>query len=174
VEESIDQFDDPWTFLSWDQVLTRLFDFRTLFEDIAYIFVLLCLVDLGLSFLYFGNSRSKPAAHRIIFLTTAGIAGVLAVLAIARFGKSEALLTSYYNDATVATWGQIHFPDFDFSQFETMTHLTAAFDILLWVTAVPVMVLAVFVMVKCGGNIALRNVSLYTFFVFCGPLTPLF
>lgn len=164
VEESIGSYDSQDSFLTYDQIANRLSDISILFKDIAYVFLLLCMVDLGLSFLY-ASTRSKKG-HNMAIILTGAIALVLSALAIGRLGKMESVWTSYYNDVYVDEYGDAYeYGDFDYNQFLVLNKVASAFDIVLFVLALPLLALAIFVMVRCDPNPALRPVS----FPSCSP-----
>jgi hypothetical protein len=59
------------TFWTVDHIQIRIYDVSSLFEDIGNIFLLYCIVDLGLSFIYVSNRH--PKGHHTIRGLTAGL-----------------------------------------------------------------------------------------------------
>src|SRR4051794_20569157 len=94
--EGMDPYNYENNWATFSEVVHRLYDASIFAENIAYILLLLCVVDLGLSFLYVVH-RSKTG-HTIIMSVTGGFAVVLTALALGRFGRTEAIYTSFYND----------------------------------------------------------------------------
>ncbi|PMD29427.1 hypothetical protein L207DRAFT_445482 [Hyaloscypha variabilis F] len=125
---------DDGNWLPLDQVETRLFDVSNLIENVGHIFILFCLVDLGLSFLYVLNRN--PKGHSIIRAVIAGLGVVLFALTVAYFGKTEALRTDYYNAANNASLYSDELPDYTTPYY--LIELVAAFDILLWILSIAV------------------------------------
>jgi hypothetical protein len=137
-----------WTAL--EEVMFRSADVSAFCENISYIFLLLCMVDLGLSFLYVA-SQSKTG-HTIVMFVTGGVAIILAALEAARLGKNETIYTDLFNSENTGS-------HFDPSQFNLPSYLLAAFDIIFFLLALAVLALGIFVMVKCNGHPTLGNVG---------------
>jgi hypothetical protein len=131
-----------------------------LFEYIGNIFLLLCLVDLGLSFLYVWN-RDRTG-HSIVRIVTAGLGVVLFALAIGHFGKLEGVRTEYYNSINDSGSNSL-----DFEIYFTLRKLSAAFDILLWVASLAVLALTIYVLVISRQKTQLRQVSLFLSALLC-------
>jgi hypothetical protein len=170
LELGIDEYEDPNTLLTWDQVGARLSDISLTFKDIGYAFLLLCLIDLGLSFLY-ASTRSKKG-HNIAIIVTGVMALIICGLTIGRMGKEQSLYSTYYNDAYQDEYGEIYFPDFDFNQFHVLDEVEAALSIFLFVLSLAVLGFAIFVMVRCDPDPQLRPVSLFPYssvLLFQGP-----
>ena len=140
-------------YLTLDQIQTRLFDVGNLFENIGHIFIVFCLVDLGLSFLYVLNSSQK--GHNIVRAVVAGLGFVLFAIDLAFFGKIEALRTKYYN--AVAD------PYYDYTGFFStpyyLIQLGASFDIILWLLSVAIFAFSIYVLAVSVQNPQLRSVS---------------
>jgi hypothetical protein len=133
-----------------------------LFENLGNIFLFLCVVDLGLSFLYVWN-RHRNSHNRI-----RGMAGCLCVilftLAITHFTKIEAFRTEFYNPVNNAVYNVDNSPDYNptansFTVPYLVIQLSVAFDIMLWVASVAVATFAIHIKIISRQTTRLRNVS---------------
>ncbi|KAE9367216.1 hypothetical protein N431DRAFT_385443 [Stipitochalara longipes BDJ] len=136
------EIDTDSNYFTLDKIETRLFDVSSLFENFGHIFILLCLVDLGLSFLHVLNH--SPKGHNIIRGVVAGFGVALFALAVAYFGKIEALRTDYYNAVENSSYED--YPEF-FSVPYSLVELGAAFDILLWIASIAVAAFTIYVLI---------------------------
>jgi hypothetical protein len=147
-------WDGDGNYLTLDQIQARLFDVGSLFENFGHIFILFCLVDLGLSFLYVLNR--SPRGHNIIRGMVAGLGVILFALTVSYFGKIEALRTDYYNAVDNP------FSD-SYQEFFTIPYslieLGAAFDIILWVASIAVAAFTVYVLIVSHQTPQTRSVS---------------
>jgi len=147
---------DDGNWLPLDQVETRLFDVSNLIENVGHIFILFCLVDLGLSFLYVLNRN--PKGHNIIIRAViAGLGVVLFALTVAYFGKTEALRTDYYNAANNASLYSDELPDYTTPYY--LIELGAAFDILLWILSIAVFAFTNYILIISHATPQTRSVS---------------
>ena len=144
------------TYWILDEIQSRLFDVSWLIESIGNIFLVICIVDLGLSFLYVWNRHRK--GHNIILGVTAGLSVLLFALIIGQFAKIEAWRTSYYNGASDSGYnvspGYINFP-------YSVTQLGSAFSIILWIASLAILGFAIYVFIISRKMTQLRNVSLF-------------
>jgi hypothetical protein len=138
------------TFWTIDQIQTRLYDVSSLFEDFGNIFLLYCLVDLGLSFLQVSKGASK--GHNIVRGMTVGLAVVLFAMTVGHFGKTESWRTDYYN----AINSDIN-SDF-LERPYSIVQLTAAFDIILWIASVAVAAFTIYILIVSHETAQIRNV----------------
>jgi hypothetical protein len=145
-----------------DQIASRLFDLQWLFECTGNIILVICIVDLGLSFLYAWNGHRK--GHNIILGVTAGLGVVLFAMSIGNFAKKEAWRTSYYNGASDSDYnespGYLPFP---YSQDQ----LDVAFNIILWIASLAILGFAIYVLIISRKMTQLRNVSLFLSWFLC-------
>ena len=133
-------------FYSLEQAQSRLSDVGGLFESTGNIFLLLCLVDLGLGFLHVLNNHRT--GHIIARGVTAGLGFILFVLAAVTYGWQEDILTRYYTsnyDTENATISIIR--------------ISCAFDILLWIASLAVTALSIHVFLVSQRNVRLQRVS---------------
>jgi hypothetical protein len=147
-------WDGDGNYLTLDQIQTRLFDVSSLVENIGHIFILFCLVDLGLSFLYVLNR--SPKGHNIIRGMVAGLGVVLFALTVAYFGKMETLRTEYYNavdNSFSDSYGLF------FTVPYSLIELGAAFDIILWIASIAVAAFTVYVLIVSHQTPQTRSVS---------------
>jgi len=140
------------TFWILDEISSRMFDVSWLIESIGNIFLVICIVDLGLSFLYVWNRHRK--AHNIILSVTASLGVLLFALIIGDFAKKEAWRTSYYNGASDSDYnvspGYVGFP---YSLFQ----LGSAFIIILWIASLAILGFAIYVFIISRKMTQLRN-----------------
>jgi hypothetical protein len=150
--DSFDYYDSTYWIL--DQIQTRLFDVSFLFENLGNIFLLFCIVDLGLSFLYVWNCR--PKGYNVIRGITAGLGVLLFALTVGYFAKIEALRTDFYNAASNSDSST---PTGFFSEPYSLIQLSVAFDIILWIASIAVAAFAIYVIIVSRQMTRLRNVS---------------
>jgi hypothetical protein len=153
-------YDDIYTCDStyWilDEVRLRLFDVNWFFESIGNIVLAICIVDLGLSFLYVWNRHRK--GHNIILGVTAGLGVVLFALSIGGFAKKEAWRTTYYNGASDSGYNvSLDYIAFPYSIFQ----LDSAFGFILWIASLAILGFAIYVLIISRKMTQLRNVSLF-------------
>jgi hypothetical protein len=168
VEENIDLVLDPSAYLTFwalDQASARTADFGILFESIASLALLICLVELGISFLF--CSTGAHASHTILCWAAVGLSVVLTALAIACFGEITSFHSYYYNKVNEeANNGSLYIPDYDFyppfnidySKWNTSIKLSVSFDIIEWGAAIVIVVLGSFVIYKIRDRTSLRSV----------------
>ena len=128
-------YDDDGNYLTLEQIQDRIADVGNLIESFGQVFLLFCLVELGLSFLYVLN-RSQTG-HNIIRGVVAGLGVVLLALALAYFGKQETLYTDYYNAADNNSTVYFFEP---YSSIE----LGVSFDFILWIASIAVVAFTVY------------------------------
>ncbi len=153
-DDSFDGYALDSTYWILDQIQNRLFDVSYLFENIGNIFLLFCIVDLGLSFLYVWNRRLK--GHNVIRGATAGLGVLLFALTVGYFAKIEALRTDYYNAVSNSDYSST---GGFFSERYSLIQLSVAFDIILWIASIAVAVFAIYVVIVSRQTTRLRNVS---------------
>jgi hypothetical protein len=124
-----------------------------LFENVGNIILLYCIVDLGLSFLYISDRRLK--GQNIIRAMTAGLGVVLFALTLGYVGKIEALRTDFYNALTNSYYNS---GDEFFSEPYSLTQLSAAFDIILWIASIAVVAFAVYIFIVSRVTTRIRSV----------------
>jgi hypothetical protein len=122
-----------------DDIYYRLSDLCVLFENLGNIFLFLCVVDLGLSFLYVWNRHLNR--HNRIRGMTGCLSVILFALTIAHFAKIAAFRTDFY---TIPY---------------SVIQLSVAFDIILWVASVAVAAFAIHIKIISRQTTRLRNVS---------------
>lgn len=142
------------SYLTLDQIQTRLIDVSGLIENIGHIFILFCLVELGLSFLYVLSRSSK--GHNIVRGLVAGLGVVLFALTLAFFGKLEALRTDYYNAVNDPT---LYLDEPFFFEPYYLIRIGASFDILLWIASIAVFAFSIYVLTVSHQNPQTRSVS---------------
>jgi hypothetical protein len=145
-----------------DDIYYRLCDLCELFGNLGNIFIFLCVVDLGLSFLYVWNRH--PKRHNSIRGMTGCIGVVLFALNIIRFAKIEAFRTEVYNAVNNAGHNIDGNPDYDttidpFTVPYLVIQLSVVFDIMLWFASVVVAVFAIHIKIISRQTTRLRNVS---------------
>jgi phosphoglycerol transferase MdoB-like AlkP superfamily enzyme len=129
-----------------DDITYRLSDLCVLFENLGNIFLFLCVVDLGLSFLYVWNRHLN--SHNRIRGMTSCLGVILFVLTIAHFAEIEAFRTDFYNAVNA-----------DHKLPYLVIQLSVAFDIILWVASVVVAAFAIHIKIISRQTTRLRNVS---------------
>jgi hypothetical protein len=143
------------TFWMLDQTRTRTYDAGIFFERLASLALLICLVELGISFL-FCSSGAYPS-HNIMRWTAVGLSAILVALAIASITEIETFLTEYYNEINNAINSDTS--SIDHSKWTTSTKLCISFDIIEWGAAILIVVLGSFVMHKSRAKNSLHSVS---------------
>lgn len=138
VIEDLDTGDVLW------QVVFRMYDINAFFSSIADVVVLLCLVELALSFLRaLGNDSPY---YRIIRYSDLFLIAILFVLAIAALGEDEAWVTnSDYGNSDVS-WA-------------TTAKLYGAYGIIYWIASLAVVFLSSFVLYSSMRKKHMRSVS---------------
>lgn len=127
-----------------DQILLRLYDITAFFSSIADIFILLCLVELGLSFL---RAFGKDGAYHIFIRYSNFVAiVVLVALACAALGTDEEWLTTSYYGYTDLSWTAVG-------------NLYGAYAIIYWAVSLAVVFLSSFVLYSSIQKKRLRSVS---------------
>lgn len=126
------------------EIIDRLDDVTAFLSSIADVVILLCLVELALSFLRaLGNDSIY---HRIIRYSDLFAIAVLFILAIAALGEDEAWLTNS-----------------DYGRFRvsrtTATNLYSAYDIIYWITSLATVSLSTFVLYSSIRKKHMRSVS---------------
>jgi hypothetical protein len=153
-------YDDNYTCDStyWilDEIQARMFDVSWFIESIGNIVLVICIVDLGLSFLYVWNRHRK--GHNIILGVTAGLGVLLFAMSIGEFAKKEAWRTSYYNGASDS--GYSVSPGYLVYTY-SLLQLSSAFTIILWIVSLAVLGFAIYVFIISRKMTQLRNVSLF-------------
>jgi hypothetical protein len=156
------------TYWVLDEIQSRLFDVSWFIESIGNIVLAICIVDLGLSFLYVWNRHRK--GHNIILGVTAGLCVLLFALSIGEFAKKEAWRTNYYNGASDSGYnlspGYINFP---YSLFQ----LGSAFSLILWIASLAILGFAIYVFIFSRKMTQLRNVSLFLSRFLCQSIVQL-
>jgi hypothetical protein len=144
-----------------DDIYYRLSDLCMLFENIGNTFLFLCIVDLGLSFLYVWNRHLN--SHNRIRSMTGCLGAILFALAITHFAKIEAFRTEFYNAVNNADHNVDDNPDYNlttdsFTVLYLVIQLSVAFDIILWVASVAVAAFAIHIKIISRQTTRLRNV----------------
>jgi hypothetical protein len=144
------------TYWVLDEIQSRLFDVSWFIESIGNIVLAICIVDLGLSFLYVWNRHRK--GHNIILGVTAGLCVLLFALSIGEFAKKEAWRTNYYNGASDSGYnlspGYINF-------------------LILWIASLAILGFAIYVFIFSRKMTQLRNVSLFLSRFLCQSIVQL-
>jgi hypothetical protein len=135
-------FTDGFTILR--EVIYRLDGITDFFSSIADIFILLCLVELALSFLRaLGNHN---VYYRIIRYSDFFLIAVLVVLASVTLGEEEEWVTkSHYGFIRVS--------------LATVDNLDGAYNIIYWITSLAIIFLSAFVLYSSMQKKHLRSVS---------------
>ena len=166
--EDIDVFDDPTSYPNYfalDEAVTRISDIGVLCECLASLAMLICLVELGISFLF--CSSGAHVSHNMLRWAAIGLSVVLVALAIACFGEMTSFRTDYYNAIDNATaYGNYTYNNIyntinniDYSKWKTSNKLGISFGIIEWGAAIVIVVLGFFVMHKFRDRTPLRRVS---------------
>jgi hypothetical protein len=159
VEEGIDTLGDSITYWTLYQAMARVADSGAFIESLASVVLLICLVELGIGFLF--CSSGAHASHNILRWTAAGLSVVLVALAIARFGEMESFYTDYYNainNAINDSNDSYNVEDsIDNSRANMSDKLNLSFDIIEWVAVIGIAVLGSFVMHKFRAKTPLRS-----------------
>jgi hypothetical protein len=150
------------TYWILDEIDARLFDVQWLIESTGNIILAICIVDLGLSFLYVWNRHRK--GHNIILGLTAGLGVLLFVMSIGHFAKSEAWLTNYYNGASDSDYNVS--PGYLAPPY-SLNQLNGAFDIILWIASLAILGFAIYVFIISRKMTQLRKVSLSLSWFLC-------
>jgi hypothetical protein len=130
------------------QAQDRLSDVGVLFENIGNVFLLVCLVDLGLGFLHVLNDDRK--GHIIARGVTAGVGFILFVLTAVYYGWEEDILTRFYTF------------NYDTQNADiSIIRISCAFDILLWIASLAVTALSIHVFLLSQRKIRLQRVSFF-------------
>jgi hypothetical protein len=143
-------------------VYYRLSYLCVLFENLGNIFLCLCVVDLGLSFLYVWNRYLN--SHNRISAMTGCLGVILFALTITYFAKIEAFRTEFYNAVNNADHKVDDNTDYNattdsFTFPYLAVQLSVAFDIILWVASVAVAAFAIHIKTISRQTTRLRNVS---------------
>jgi hypothetical protein len=126
------------------QILLRLNDITAFFSSIADIFILLCLVELALSFL---RAFAKDGAYHMFIRYSNFVAiVVLVALAIAALGTDEEWLTRSHYGHTDLSW-------------TTVGNLYSAYSIIYWIVSLAVVFFSAFVLYSSIQKKRLRSVS---------------
>jgi hypothetical protein len=135
-----------------DQIQIRIYDVNSLFEDLGNIFLLYCIVALGLSFIYVSNRH--PTGHN----TIRGLIAGLCVSPLRRdrraFWENRSLTHRLYNAINSDFSSSQDFLDEPY----LIIQLTAAFDIILWIASVAVAPFTIYVFIVCRETTRVRNV----------------
>lgn len=127
----------------------RIGDIGSLIGGFAQVALLLCIVDLGLSFLYL---LSDKRTHHLIVLGVVAVFGlVLVVLEIAAVAKNEILITAEYRGTRRVG------PD----EVRTIQKLFSAYNILMWILSLVVAALCIYVFYLSRKGTELRRVSYF-------------
>jgi hypothetical protein len=142
-------------------VYYRLSYLCVLFENLGDIFLFLCVVDLGLSFLYVWNRHLN--SHNRIRGMTGCLGIILFALTITYFAKIEAFRTEFYNvvnnaDHKVDDNTAYNVTTDSFTVPYLAIQLSVAFDIILWFASVAVAAFAIHIKTMSGQTTRLRNV----------------
>jgi hypothetical protein len=143
-----------------DEIQNRLYDVSWLFECLGNIFLLFCIVDLGLSFIHVLNSHQR--GHNIVRGVTGGLGVILFALNIGRFAKIEALRTDFYNliNFINGDYNSDYSPDdYSFTIPYSVIQLSAAFDIILFIASVAILAFSIYVVVISYQRARLRHVG---------------
>jgi hypothetical protein len=132
-----------YALFSLDEAGNRMFDIGSFFASIADIFVMLCLVEMALSFLRVLGKDSL--SYRIIRYSNFCLMGVLFVLDVAALGKDE---SSY----------DLSYDEYD-SAWTTTYKLYSAESILYWILSLGLLFFAVFVLYSSMRKNQQQNVS---------------
>lgn len=124
-----------------------------LFENLGNTFLLYCLVDLGLSFLYVSDLR--PKGSNIIRAMTAGLGVLLFALTLGYLGKIEALRTDFYNALSNSYYSS---GEEFFTEPYSLVQLAAAFDIILWIASIAVAAFTIYVFIVSRETTRIRSV----------------
>jgi hypothetical protein len=146
VGNSIDTLGDSNTYETLFLAGLRAGDFGAFIESLASLALLICLVELGISFLF--CSSGPHASHNILRWTAAGLSVVLVALAIARVGELESYYTDYYNAINGGSGSSNVDGSIDSTRANVSIKLSVSFDIIGWVAAAVIAVLGSFVMHK--------------------------
>jgi hypothetical protein len=116
------------------QTTIRTGTLAQLLDRLSVIFVLLAFVALGNGFMYAVHAK-KAMYQNILLFAMVGVSILLLALALAYFGKINALYTGYLN------YVYSDLDDFDFLDFENglriVRKLGSTFEILCFVVSVP-------------------------------------
>jgi hypothetical protein len=125
-------------------VLYHLDDFSWFFSSIADIFVLLCLVELAVSFLKaLGNDSTFC---RIVRYSDFVVNSILLVLAVAGLGEGEAWVTNSNYGLSNVSW-------------VTTGNLYGAYNVIYWTASLAVVFLSIFVLYSSIRKKHMRSVS---------------
>jgi carbon starvation protein CstA len=136
----------------------RTADISILIESFGVALILLCTIDLGLSFLYVWNR--KRSGHNIIVVITAALAFALAALALAVFGENERYWTTIYEPKVNGSELLIEVYDGDQKAAKYGRVLMCAFSIAVFVFSLVAAAFTVFVFMVSPSKAILQRVSL--------------
>lgn len=149
-----------------DEAIDRLFAVGTFFEYVADILIQICVVELGLGFLYC-LQQNRTSLHHILRPCIFIVSFILFVLAIASMGLFNAEYTKEFNYlyALDSSDGSDFGPSVEFDRaayengLKAATNLGVAFDVIIFVASVLLVGFSAHVLHKCQQYPALRSVS---------------
>jgi hypothetical protein len=126
------------------EIIDHLTVIDSFFSSVADAVILLCLVELALSFL--GALGNDSTYHRIIRYSNLVAISVLFVLAVAALGENESwLINSDYGRLRVSK--------------TTPSNLYAAYNIIYWIASIAAVFLSSFVLYSSVQKKRMRGVS---------------
>jgi hypothetical protein len=135
-----------------EEAAYRMADVSNLFASLGLIFLLLCIVDLGLSFLYIWNRDRK--GHSIVLGVTALLGFALFAIAVAQFAEFELYWARRFSTTS--------FYDQSLTPLNNGIKLHAAFDIALWALSLATAAFATYVFCNSTGQSQFRRVRCFS------------
>lgn len=127
------------------------------FERLAGVALLLTQAEIGIGFLYV-LTQTREKLQTMVRFAAFAMAGLLFILSIASLGKTLSAWTLYFGYRYGSSSDSAY--DSFVENLNVGAKLSGAVEILFWLTCLPVLAFAAFVMHKVKSYPMLRNVSL--------------
>jgi hypothetical protein len=130
-----------------------------LFDDVATAMLLITLVEIGNGFLYI-LTQTRTGLQKGVRWGTISTAGIIVVLAIAHLGVTNSFWSKYFDYRAGTAGGEALTANSIAKDMKTISQVSSAVIILFWVTTLPLIAFASYVVHMVKNIPLLRSVSL--------------